>query len=373
MGMGLDILNGRNITRIREKLIDKTKEPVQPLLFLGKTNTVDATDDEITLVTGSQQIWAADVIAADAPALIRSTGTDFSYERSNIVKMKHGYALSESQIQLLSRIEQNAATPSEIKGFARVIANASRNLEIGLDQRRETMIIGMLLGGYNYNRLGIKIKSNWQFPAGFNVRVSVPWDDPVNSRPISNLRTIVLNARDKYGRIFTTATMSYQALQDIIESNEFKDRIIAGQAAINNYRLTRDEIFTDDITGFAAQVARMVGLKRIETYDAVYREPSNFASNVHGTTRFLPEEKVILTTDGANDWDFANGVVMEAIMAKLGGTSIIGSVSGGDHGPVTYATQANPNLNPSGYAVWSALRGAPRKLNETASAVLTVY
>jgi hypothetical protein len=372
MGMGLDFLNAKNIARIRQKLVDKREAPSEPLIWLNRTKTVTATDGEITQVNGQSQIWAADIIAADASARINATGTDWSYERTNIAKIKHGFALSESQIQTLFRIEQNAYTPDDLKGFAHVIANAANNLEEGLRQRQEAMILGMLLGNYHYNKLGIKVKGTWNFPTGFNVRVSVPWDDPVNSRPVTNLITMRLNASQRFGKVLNRATMPLASLEMAIESDEFKNRLIAASARSNNFRLTKEEIYTDDFEVFRSILARMTGYSEIETYDGMYREPSNFASNIKEPQRYLPEEKVLLTNTSNNGWDFANGLVMEAIMARLGGSNVIGAIPGGNYGPVTYATQANGQLDPAGYTIWSVQRGAPRRNDELASAVMEV-
>lgn len=368
MAQGLDVLTSINITRVVKKLVDINTLP-QNLLFYNRATKVQAGDDEITMREESQ-VFAADIVSTDSRAQIRDSG-QVTFETSRIAKIKHGFGLSESQMQTLNRIERSQSSGTDLWTFESYVARNTANLVLGIQQRIETMLIGMLLDGYTYDRLGIRVSGTWGMPGTYKVTPSTEWDS-TSSTPITDILTMKAYALVTHGETLNRVTMSYKTLKYIIATTEFR----ALYKALNfTWNVDDAAIITADVNRYATVVGTMLGMT-LEVYDGMYRE-FNSSGAINTPVRFLPENLVLFTNTADDNsgagWDFAQGVIMETLIGKLGGTSVYGGFPDASFGPVAYATQADPSLNPPGITVWAVDRGAPRKMRQTCSAKLTAW
>jgi hypothetical protein len=368
MGAGLDILTSTNITRVAQAIVDRQTLP-QPLLFYQRAAKPQVSDEEITL-RQKFYTFAADIVSTDSKALIRDN-MNFATETSRVAKFKHGFGLSESQALLFDRIENAQASAAEVISFNSHVSRNVRGLILGIQQRQESMLVGMLLDGYSYDRLGIKLSGTWGMPGDLKFNPATQWNNTA-ATPITDLITIKAYALRKYGELFNRITMSFQCLQYIVKTQEFLDLY---KALKFSWDVPNGAIITADTAQFATVVGSMCGMT-IETYDGMYRE-YNSTEDLAEPVRFLPENMVILsqTADDNNSagWDFAQAINMEAVFAKYGGTSIIGAIPQNTYGIVSYTTQADPALNPAGMVCWAVDRGAPRKARPTCSARIRAW
>ncbi len=368
MAAGLDVLASVNITRVAQQIVDVTTLP-QPLLWLNRTAKIQAGDDEITARL-KFNIYAADIITEDAQALTRDSG-QVSFETNQIAKIKHGFNITESQAKTLMKIEKHQGSKVEEFTFAGYIARNTAALIKGIQQREEGMLIGMLLDGYTYDRLGMKVSGSYGMPSDLKITPSTADWDSTSGTPISDMIGVKAYALRTYGEVYDRVTMSYQALQYIIETTEFKSIFKA-----LNFFFSVDSaaIPTTDPLHYSSVVGRMIGMD-IEIYEGRFREYAADGTE-NSTTRFQPEEKVIFTNkaddNSSSGWDFAQGEIIESLFANFGNTNVIGGRVLEGYGPVAY-TVINGNLNPPSLTVWAVDRGAPRKLRPTCSAYITAY
>jgi hypothetical protein len=368
MAAGLEILASMNITRVAQALQDQTTLP-QPLLFYNRARRVQASDDEITMREKSY-VYAADIIATDSRAQIRDAG-EFTFETTRIAKIKHGFGMNEHQMQLLNRLESAQASAADVITFENYVARKTEDLITGIEQRIETMLIGMLLDGYSYNRLGIQLGGTWGMPAAYKVTAAIEWDLPATAQPITDLLALKSYAQRTHGEVFNRVTMSLTTLQHVIATTQFKDMYKAMNYVWN---VSDAAIETTETLKWASPVGQMIGMN-VEVYDGMYRE-HNSSGAINAPVRFLPENVVLLTNsndDNGRGWDFGQGVIMETVVGRLGGTTVYGGFPSDSFGPVAYATQADPALNPPGIVIWAVDRGAPRKHRETCSAKITAW
>lgn len=368
MAAGIELLTSKNITRVAQALVDQTLEP-QALLFYNRASRPQMSDDELT-ARERRYVFAADIVAPDSKAPMRESG-EITFEKSAITKIKHGFGLSETYVQLLTRIEDSRASAIEQFTFDGYIARNTRDLILGCQQREEAMLVGMLLDGFTYDRLGVHMSGSWGMPSDLKATPGgADWDNTA-ATPITDIITLKVYAQTTYGQVFNRLTMSLACLQNLIATTQFQDMY---RATIYRWDVPSGVVITADALQFASFVGQLVGMT-VEVYDGRYREYQNDGSIIT-PTRFLPEEKVLFTNsadDNGAAWDFGQAEIMESKIGRLGGTNVIGGGIQEGFGPIAYATQANGNLDPAGLIVYAVDRGAPRKSNLTCSAYITAY
>lgn len=384
MGYGWDILAPANITRIIQETQDQLTLPM-PLVWLERAAKVNASDDELTMQETSH-VFAADIIAADSRALIRDSGS-FNFFQHQIAKLKHGFGISESQVQLLRRIEANRAMDNEKISFTNYIARRAKELLLGIEQRQEAMLNGMLMDSFDYDRLGIKLSGTFGMKQDLKFNPVAAWTSTSTAKPVRDLMNAIVYARRHYGEVYNRITMSYEALTNLVATDEFKDvykaNVFTWSAPTAGFDATvaaNPGFYVGFLQNFiSAGIASQGaggGPILIELDEGQYREASS-ASTIAGTQRFHPENVIYFTNSGddgqSSGWDWGNGEVMEVVIGRMGGTGVIGEFTTEGYGPVGYATQADPNLNPPGLVMWAVARGGPRKHRDTCSAKLTAW
>lgn len=366
----LNLLAAARVNRLLGGLQDPRLRP-QELVWNRRIPNVPAADEEITArFVGQVQI--ADMIAEDARGVIYSMGR-FQLESTKIPKIKVGIGMNETTLSQLERLANGYGSPTDNMMFRRWQANAIAAVNLGVQQRIEQLKVAMLCDGigFAYDRLGIKLTNpTWGLPPELKITVATGWENPGTATPVSDIQVARLVANQRWGVDLDRVTMSMGAFRAMIATTEFQNKArqwLAPNVSYVNLTLS-------DITQQRAIAQNVLGIE-IETYDAQYWTQT--AAGVISSARFLPINNVVLTSkafDGRQDvWDFANGQVMESVVARLGPTTVVdaGGLAGG-FGPLAYVTTADPALNPPGLVHWGVARGFPRKHMVQASAVLQV-
>ncbi len=400
----LSILSPPVVTRVMQETQDTLTLPM-PLKWYARANMPNVTDNEMTMKERSY-IFAADIIAADSKARIRGAD-EVSFAQFGSDKIKHGYALSEEMLKLLRRLQGGNALDNEYLGFQSYLKRKAMELEIGAEQRVETMINAMLVDGYTYDRMGIKITGTFGMPADLKFNVVEPWRNAdgtinVNAKPITDIINCLMYALRHYGEAYNRLTFTFAALQAMVGTTEFKETF-KGEGfkyqqtsdAATNARAASPTFYLSFIADFISDAIRtQSGMNsngvsnqgrqvQIEINEGQYREYSPTNNPLaNGFTPFHPGEGTVIFTNTEDDnsstgWDVGNGECIEGLMASMGGSSVIDAGAfaqmGTAYGPLGYCTQADVHLNPAGIAMWNVRWAAPRKHRDTCSAKLTAY
>lgn len=378
MGFAYDLLAPGNITRVMQESQDKLILPM-PLKWYERAAKVNASDDEMTLKEKSY-VYAADIISADSRALIRDAG-EFKFERHGINKLKHGFALSESMIKTIRRIEANRFLEGDVISFQGMVARRQKELQLGIQQRVESMINGMLCDDYEYRRFGIEVEGSWGMPDDLKFTPTNDWEDAANATPLQDMITVLHYGQRHWGEMYNRITLTYAALANIVATTEFKDTYKAEKYNWNvgNASIDAGNVNPMNRLGFlSAYISSQVEWEVVvETDEGHFREFS--PSTLKAPGRFHPDNKVYFTStndDGTSaGWDVANGETVEALLGQIHAGNIIGGNFNGvsAFGPIGYTTLADPNLNPPGMVIWAAAWQAPRRHRDTCSALLTAW
>lgn len=365
---GFRFLQSVNINTLVQTL-DSRLELAQPLRFLSRLPIVNAEDDEI-FGRYSGQVFAADIIADDQEAVVYEGGQVVeTFVPGTIPKIKMGARVGEGMIRRLARLADkiNLEGPDAdiITGWENQLAN---RLVQGIRVRQNAMACAMMLDDFVYDRLGIKIQGSWGMPADLKMTPVTPWNNTA-ATPISDLELIAQEvAPDVHGQVYDRVTMSRAAFRFLIQTDEFKERA----RFLYRYDVPEGAFNFRDIGTMGQLFTAMTGLN-VEFEDTTFRVRNSDGSVVQ--TRVMPANKVILSnTNDDNDpavMDFANGIVIESVVAPLFNADAAAFMGGEQFGPVAYYT-GNQNLNPPDLSAWAVVRGFPRKHVETATAVLTV-
>lgn len=365
MAENLRFLQAVRINAIMNALQDvRTLSP--DLIWSARIPDVPAVDEEIMArFVGHMQI--ADLISDDAQAVIYQAGK-FTMETTSVPNLKVGAGMTQAMLNQLQSLAGRIASDMGI--FSQYENRTVAGLLDGIRWRKEALFVAMLIDGFSYDRLGIKMSNvTWGMPSDLKITPSITWDNPTTAKPVTDLQTAQLVARTRYGINLTRVTMSTTDFRYMIATDEFQAKaklFIPAQLAFSNLSVL-------NLVQQRALAEATLGMT-IELNDGRYW--SQDTTGVPTSALFQPVGKVILT-DPSNDgnaaaWDFANGVCTESLVSDMVPTGMIGSLDGPQRGPIAYATAANAALNPPGIVFWSVARGFPRKHLLQSSAVLTV-
>jgi hypothetical protein len=338
----------------------------RPLRFLDRVAKVDALDDEI-FGRWTGNVLAADVVADSQKAVVVSAG-NLEVLTTTIPNIKLGWSIDQAMLNRMNAISERGATRMEVNAMYEFWNNLIANLMIGVRERQNALVCGMMLDSIVYDRWGVKITANYGAPSDLKITPAVPWTDAVNSKPLTDILTAKNNAVDKYGKTYDRMTLPRRNLDHLINSDEFKSRA----AALYGFQIPAAAVNVGNRELMESFVGRLLDLE-VDIDNATYKEQTAEGKQV--TRRVLPFGKVILTRkdddmDGTV-MDLANAMVTEAMVAKMAGQAPEG-LSGERFGPVGYWTLQEPNLNPPGVVAWCVARCFPRRKSKEATLVLTV-
>lgn len=355
----------RNIQSIMDELVD-IRQYTRMLRWVNRIPFVDALDEEI-MGRYAGKVRMADIILDDQRAVIYSP-QPIRLTQTSIPNIKHGELMSQAQIKLYNRIQQNLAGSGDLGVFQNYIDRKVLDCTVGVLFRIEALLLAMLTDSFSYDRLGIKISGlTWGMPSDLKVTPANLWSDATNATPIADIQNLLTVANEKYGMNYNRISFSRASLNYLFATTEFRNKAtVYSQLVLPSAANFPKE----DLARMEGILGMMLGMQ-IEVDDR-----QAFTEGDNGTmtaVRLQPVNKAILTnTENDNNpsmMDFANGEVIETYPGMV--PNLIGSMDGGRRGPVGYVTSASSDGNPPGMVMWGVASGFPRKHNEAASAVIT--
>ena len=374
---GIEILAPVNITRVMRESEDRFNRP-QSLLWFNRAGKPEVSDDELTMKHNSS-IFAADIVTLDSEAFIRDTG-NISFERYESTKVKHGAAMTETIMKLLRRIQGGFAMDNEYLQWENWVADRAADLRLGIEQRWEAMLNGMLADSFSYNRLGIKATGTFGMKSDLKFTVDTAHSD-TSSTPLLDVVTALNYAADTYDEQYNRITCEYEWVANVVATTEFKNiyKVLQSNNSLNiptEHLAVKAAVPLSYLGFLSAYFSAQLGWEiTVEVSRGKYREFS--PSTRLDPVKFHPHGLLLFTDSsddgGSSGWDLGKGEVMEAVVGSMGGVQILGGNAdwgSNFHGPISYATPTNPYANPPGMVVWGADAGAPRRLRDTCSARL---
>lgn len=361
-----------NIQAILPELVD-VRDYDRQLYWTARTARQDATDAEV-FAYFQDIVPVADIIMPDQRAVV-GRGPSIRTVSHIIPKFKRGEQIGEEQLSILDRINAQRATPRENNVFAGYVEKRLRALLFGNRARVEKTIVDMLCDSFTYDRMGVKIAGlTFGMPSDLKYTASPTWvtANAATATPIADIQALLLVASSKYGRTYNRITMSTQAFNYMVGTDEFLNRAkfytgLGVLGGLTSTTLPRGDMGT--MKNLAGAILNMA----IELDDRTFTEES--AAGAFSQVRYLPANKVILSSTDLdrdpNIWDFAAATIYETERGRV--PSLIGNFDGGQSGPVAYATASDPQGNPPGEVLWAVDRGFPRKHNLSANALITAF
>lgn len=361
------------VTGIMQGITDPRLRQI-PLTWNDRIPDVPATDEEVTAkYVGTLQV--ADLIADDAKAVTYSQGR-FQFQTTQVPNIKMGIAMNQAMINALGRIRASGGVQNDdVQFFTDRWTKNVADAKFGVELRKEILKIAMILEGYNYDRLGIKLTNvSWGGYSDLRIQEGTAWTS-TSATGLTTIQNLIQIGRQRYGITFNRATMSTANLRALVAQTEFQTQV--------------KTIYPTALFGGPVPVAPLqsdaVLKKQVETLIAGVGEPftielddrrywSQDSSGKIISQRAWPIDAVGLT-DSSNDgnsnaYDFANCVVTESIVGSMFNNSVVGQIPANSRGPIGYTTLASPDLNAPGTVTWAVARGFPRKHMNQASAVI---
>lgn len=338
----------------------------EPLIFLARTAVVPADDNEIR-GRFEGKVYAADIVADDATSAVYSAGK-FTFSEAGIVNLKIGARLNQSLLNQFLGLRLNMPGV-DTKLFGDSTQRVAASLLRGVRQRANSMICGLFLDSYSYNRGGIKIEGSFGTPANLKVTVATPWTDEADATPIDDIQTMVELAADEYGEQYDTLILPRQDLALIFRTQEYQSLF----KGLNRF-LDPDAVINPRDPQVQGALSTILGgsIRNVILSDANFKVQNGDGTD--SSSRVHPLGKVILTSaayfNNADAFDWANGIVTESVVAQLTGYDV--GLPANARGPVGYIVPENIHLDPPALVAFATQRGFCRKHNPTMNAVLTV-
>lgn len=369
MSTNLQMFMAIRVTRMLQALDDERNLPAN-LVWSGRTPDVPAVDGEI-MARFRGRVQIADLIADDQKAAVYSAG-EFKTETANIPNLKHGQLLTQEQLKQFESLGVFNNVPPGPNGNVNLLEEMENgildNLLLGIRQRKESICVARVLGGFSYDRLGIRMNNvSWGAPADLNITPATPWTDHTNATPVTDILTAKEIALVRYGIRYNRLTLPSSAFRHMVQTTEFQNQaklFLTPGLTFANLSIQN----TEQMTMLAKNV---LDIEFIETYDSRYWTQDD--AGTLNSYRFWPLNKVALTDTNSDNnrgvADFAHGIPTEVTVTNMVPTSMIGRLPAGTYGPIGYASADH---NPPQVTYWGVDRGWTRKHLLQESAVLTI-
>ena len=341
-----------------------------PTTFLNRTVSVNADDDEITsYVTG--RVMAAAIIADDQEAPVYEAGS-IELTINNLPNLKVGKRFSQAMISRLNRIRRNIVSgvrpAGDLTMFLQWEVQAARDLIRGINERKNQLILGMMLDSYAYDSLGMKLSGvTWGMPTDLKFAATLAWltANAATATPITDILAANLYAQQNYGETYNRVTMTTPDFINMCGTAQFKN-LIAGLVG-QPIPATGYNAYDPRMRMWASELLKM----QIETDDKLIFTKN--AAGVIAQARVFPVGTLLFSNTmddrSATAFDFGNAVVTESQVANIVGDPD-NFAAGEQFGPFGYFT-GKEDLNPPNLTAWGVARGFPRKFRKTCTAIMT--
>lgn len=371
------LLAASKITGVAPAVEDIRNNPGQ-FPGLARTRFVPAEDADI-IARVSSRISAGGIYPDGAPAVVEPAPS-LSLVAHEVANFKRAFEMKPSQISLLARVARAGSVDAlgddpglaSFGGFTRMACMQNR---MGNMQRMENTVWGMFCDTYTYNRLGTSYTVTWGKPTNLKPVMTTPTTDAANSKPITAILDLKRIGLQQYGVRYDRLDISTADLDLIVGTAEYQ----AKSGVYLNAYLGQGNV---GIPAASDSVHRQIVGKLLDLDVVINDESMPVTANGGGTSfvRHLPLGKGVLSRKADDNtgvsYDFGNATVLETAMMAIAqavngtsGASMVGGLDGvQERGPVSFAV-----LQPgyTGLEIHDVVRGWPRMLQETATAVIT--
>jgi len=363
-----NLLGAVRIRTIFDAVQDQRQVP-GTFMFRNRTTKVQALDNEM-IARFLGQAHIADIVADDQKASTYEAAR-IKFEETMIPNVKLGRTITQEDVKRIQYIANNPATDNQSEQYKAYFTREAENLMLGIEMREESMLVGMEIDSFTYNRAGVILTINWGMPAELKLTAANAWSDATNGTPIADILNQRLIAETKYNKSYRRVKMSTPSFRLLTKTNEFASQI-------KNFFINASQpvpsIPYQNINALRNLVGTILNME-VELQDKRYPTHPTDGSAVTYTP-YQPLNKVIL--DDPNDdnntaaKDLASGYVTEKALAEMGPVNLIGGISGGDGiKPASYMT-VTPDLNPPTATFWAVERVMPRKKDIALTSVIDV-
>jgi hypothetical protein len=363
------------VTGLMQGLTDPRLLPV-PLTWNQRIPDVPSFDEEVTAkYVGTLLI--ADLIADDQKAVTYSAGT-------LPVPGRAGAQHQDGHRHEPGDDGGDGAHPPDGRGgqtttsgffndrFNKMVADA----KYGVELRKEVLKIAMLLDGWTYDRLGIKMSGvTWGMYTDLKVTPSIAWTS-TSATPLTDIATVRAIAQQRYGINLDRATMTTPQLRAIIATTEYQNQVKNVNFALLLGAPTQTAPLTPD-TILRRQAEMIISGGTGEPFAIELDDRRYWAQDASGA---ITSQPLHAQHEGAahehGQRRQQRGVRLRQLPGResaLTGTfpsSVVGNIAPG-RGPIGYVTLADQSLNPPGIVLGRRPRRAA-KAPKRASAVLSV-
>ncbi len=355
------LLSAVRVTKLMSALQDKRGTDAK-LVNLARTPIVPAADGEI-MARFIGQVIIADLIADGQRAGLYSPGK-ISTDVTKIPNLKLGTALNQDQLNMFTSALNGVQVNDDL--FPTTEARIVDNLRRGVQYRMEAIVSASKIGGFSYDRLGIKMENvDFGMPADLKITPTKEWTDPT-ATPVTDVSIAKRVGQIKYGIEYDRMKIDLSAFNAAVATTEFQNKarlFMAPNVSFINLDVSNQEAMKNLAQNVFGMTIEITG-QRYWT-----ENPNGSLSSAP----FQPTNKVILESsqsdNDASVIDFANGVVTEALISNVPGSPIQGQLPLNARGPVGYQTAEH---NAPSISYWGVGRGFARRHVMQATACLTI-
>lgn len=369
---GYDFLAQDRIQSITETLADERNYPAT-LRYLTRTKVKPALDSEL-FATTRPRVVIADIIGKNDKAPMRTRGA-VQIQRHDLPVSKHGQKFDREELRLMRRVANGLGNRTDASMLRTKVTDHMADLVQGVRLSMNWMVARMLQDDFAWDKNGVIFNATFGMPSDLKITLTGGdrWSEPTTATPVADIHGLQRTARIKYGITLDRLTLSQQAFDYMVATDEFQKlafTLMQMGGPTSNVLLP---LTNNDMMIPLAQRVIGNGLKSIEIDDDTFAEEHNDGTITDN--RYLAENRVILDSaanDGSGNWhDLANAEVDEAYEEMV--PSMIGEPVGGPFGPFGFVTASDPEGNPPGMKAWAVGIFFPRKHRAASSARLTVY
>lgn len=363
-----ELLSPRRIKEVAPAVEDIRTLPDQ-FRGLSRVPFMPAEDGDILARVSGREV-AGDILPDGARPLPKQAAP-ITLEQIAIANFKRSVKLGASQLALLARIVSNGGVPGEIDSFGSYIGDTVRRNRMGNMARAEQCVWGMFLDTFTYSYAGTQFTVTWNKPSNLKATTAVSWgSSPSSATPVTDVQSLVITGADQYGVQYDRMEITTTDLINLVNTTQFQNisKSTLGIPSGGTLAPAGNNAYTRDLAARVLGVDKVLVMDRSIDIEAL--------DGTISTSKLLPTGKVLLSRSSDDDnsmtWDFANGIVLESIVAAIvgiGSGGMVGGFAGIDRGPIGFAIGDLPSAN---VELFDVIRGFPRTKNPAATAVLTL-
>lgn len=231
---------------------------------------------------GKGQLRAPDA----TPALFKPPGDTYREELIELALLDEMERIMEDQWMFLNSNDENVA-----RAAGKTIQERGNILRLRNQKLTEFMRWQAFQGELTLTYpTGSSLYINYGLPTGHKPTAATLWSDATNADPIADLTAWSLKLADDSGYAARYAHMTTPTYNYLINSTKVKNQINFNASGANSILRPRREDINNLLTSFSNDM-------EIVVYDDGYRDVNATGYGRSSLTRYLPDNKVLMTTD----------------------------------------------------------------------------